>query len=97
MPDYTLLDKHQLEQFVHTSEFEGQQLGAEVSFIVVDWPPGYRVPLHRHSYPEIFIIQEGQATYTVGSATLDVKAPQVIVAAANVPHAFANSGDGPLK
>ena len=97
MPEYTMLDQHQLEQFIHTNEFEGNQLGAEVSFIVVDRPPGYRVPLHRHAYPEIFIVQEGKATYTVGSATLEVEAPQVIVAAAHVPHAFVNSGDGPLK
>ena len=97
MLDYKVLDRHQLEQFVQTNEFEGTEHGAEVSFIVVDWPAGHRVPLHRHAYPEIFIVQEGQATYTVGSATLEVKAPQVIVAAANVPHAFVNSGEGRLK
>jgi mannose-6-phosphate isomerase-like protein (cupin superfamily) len=53
--------------------------------------------LHRHPYPEIFMVQEGQATYTVGSSTLEVKAPQTVLVPAAVPHAFVNSGDGPLK
>jgi mannose-6-phosphate isomerase-like protein (cupin superfamily) len=50
-----------------------------------------------HPYPEVFIVQEGQATYTVGSATIEVQAGQIAVAPPGVPHKFVNSGTGPLK
>jgi mannose-6-phosphate isomerase-like protein (cupin superfamily) len=60
-------------------------------------PPGGRVRLHRHPYKEIFIIQEGAVTFTVGSATLQAHAGQIIVVPANLPHKFMNTGDRPLR
>ncbi len=82
----------------YTFEFEGGRFGGtEVSFIWVDMPPGEGVRLHEHPYKEIFILQEGSATYTVGSALLSAHAGQVIVAPANTPHKFVNTGDGPLR
>ena len=35
-------------------EFQGHHLGAGVSFIVVDAPPGSGPRLHRHPYEEVF-------------------------------------------
>jgi mannose-6-phosphate isomerase-like protein (cupin superfamily) len=97
MPEYTVIEKHQLVQSTHADEFQGERFGVDISFILVDMPPGTGVRLHRHSYAEIFIVQEGRASYTVGSARLAVKAPQTVLVPAGVPHAFVNSGDGPLK
>ncbi len=78
--------------------FEGQAHGSSVSFILVDMPPGSSsVPLHRHPYAEIFIVQEGYASYTVGSSTIDVVAPRTLIVPATVPHGFVNSGDVQLK
>jgi mannose-6-phosphate isomerase-like protein (cupin superfamily) len=94
MPEYTVVEQHQL---VDSSEFEGHRFGTGVSFILVDMPPGGGVRLHRHAYAEIFIVQEGQATYTVGSSKLEVTAPKTLVVLAAVPHAFVNSGEGWLK
>jgi mannose-6-phosphate isomerase-like protein (cupin superfamily) len=68
-----------------------------VSFILVDLPPGGGVRLHRHTYAEIFVVQEGQATCTVGSSTREVTAPKTLLVPAAVPHAFMNSGEGRLK
>jgi mannose-6-phosphate isomerase-like protein (cupin superfamily) len=96
-PEYRVIEAHELQQFTHTDEFEGDRYGVGTSFILVDMPPGSGVRLHRHTYAEIFIVQEGQATYTVGSSTLEVKAPRILLVAAATPHAFVNSGDGPLK
>jgi quercetin dioxygenase-like cupin family protein len=79
-------------------EFEGVQYGdASASFIIVEAAPGTGVALHSHPYEEIFIVQEGQATYTVGEATIEATAGQIIVAPADVPHKFVNSGTGMLR
>lgn len=53
--------------------------------------------LHRHPYEEIFVIQEGQVTFTVGSATVEARAGQIVIVPKGVPHKFVNSGAGPLR
>ena len=68
-----------------------------LSVIFVDAPPGSGPTLHRHPYPEVFIVQEGTATYTVGEATFTVRGGQVAIAPTGMPHKFTNSGDGPLR
>lgn len=96
--NYTILDRDTLPRDGNTYEFEGSRyLDTEVSFIWVDMPPGGRVRLHQHPYKEIFILQEGAATFTVGSATLQARAGQIIVVPANTPHKFMNTGDRQLK
>jgi mannose-6-phosphate isomerase-like protein (cupin superfamily) len=97
LPEYTVVNADELEQLAHTDEFEGERFGLGASFILVDMPPGAGVRLHQHPYAEIFIVQEGQATYTIGSTKVEVKAPQILIGPAATPHAFVNSGDGPLK
>ena len=96
--NYTILDRGDLPFDGNTYEFIGSQhQNTEVSFIWVDMPPGGSVRLHTHPYTEIFIIQEGAATYTVGTETLKAHAGQVIIVSADVPHKFMNSGDGQLR
>jgi quercetin dioxygenase-like cupin family protein len=95
---YTVVNKDELENSGSTSEFEGYLHGdTEVSFILVDMQPGEGVQLHKHPYQEIFIIQEGAATYTVGTTTLEARAGQIIIAPADTPHKFVNSGEGKLR
>ena len=96
--NYTVLNKDELPSDGNTYEFEGfhfQDTG--VSFIWVDMPPGGSVRLHKHPYKEIFIIQEGVSTFTVDTTTLEAVAGQIIIVPADVPHKFANNGDGQLK
>jgi mannose-6-phosphate isomerase-like protein (cupin superfamily) len=78
-------------------EFQGHHLGAGVSFIVVDAPPGSGPKLHRHPYEEVFVVQEGSATFTAGDETIEVKGGQVVVVPAGVAHKFVNSGNGRLR
>jgi mannose-6-phosphate isomerase-like protein (cupin superfamily) len=79
-------------------KFEGYRYGdVGVSFFLVDSPPGSGAMLHTHPYEEIFVTLEGEATFTVGDATIEVGAGQVVVAPAGVPHKFVNSGTGPLR
>jgi mannose-6-phosphate isomerase-like protein (cupin superfamily) len=53
--------------------------------------------LHTDPYEEIFVMLEGDATYTVGDATIEARAVQILVAPAGVPYKFVNSGTGQLR
>jgi quercetin dioxygenase-like cupin family protein len=78
-------------------EVEGQEIGAGISVIGVDSQPGDGPALHRHAYTEVFVVVEGQATFTVGGEERIVAAGEVAVAPAGVPHRFVNSGLGRLR
>jgi mannose-6-phosphate isomerase-like protein (cupin superfamily) len=71
--------------------------GLDVSIIFVDAAPGRGPSLHRHPYAEVFIVQEGRATFVLGDEELEVQAGQIAIAPAGVAHAFTNTGDGPLR
>ena len=93
-----IVDQSDLPSAGWSSDFEGYLYGgAPVSIILVDVPPGDGPRLHRHPYMEVFIVQEGTAMFTVGDATYDVGAGQIVIAPADAPHAFVNSGTGPLR
>jgi mannose-6-phosphate isomerase-like protein (cupin superfamily) len=78
------------------NEFQGYHHDANISFIVVDAPPGGGPKLHRHPYEEVFVVQEGSATFTAGEETIEVGG-QVVVVPAGVAHKFVNSGAGRLR
>ena len=63
----------------------------------MDAPPGGGPKLHRHPYEEIFVMQEGTATFTAGDETIEVGAGRVVVVPAGVPHKFVNTGTGRLR
>ena len=93
-PNYILLERNALPHDDNVYDFQGfKYQDTEVSFIWVDMQPGGKVRLHKHPYKEIFIIQSGRATFTVGSATLEAHAGQIIIVPADTPHKFVNSGD----
>lgn len=78
--------------------FEGSQYGdTNVSFFLLEAPPGEGPSLHSHPYEEIFVLQAGQATFTVGEATLEATSGQIVIAPAGIPHKFVNSGKTPLR
>jgi mannose-6-phosphate isomerase-like protein (cupin superfamily) len=96
--NYIVLHRDELPRDGDTYEFEGTQyLDTEVSFIWVDLPPGSTIRLHKHPYKEIFIVQEGVSTFTVGSDTLEAHAGQIIIVPADVPHKFSNLTNQRLK
>jgi mannose-6-phosphate isomerase-like protein (cupin superfamily) len=79
------------------SLFEGRHHGgAEVSFFVTDAPPGRGPVLHLHPYPEVFIVEQGEATFTAGEEQTVVGAGHVVVVPAETPHRFENTGEGTL-
>jgi mannose-6-phosphate isomerase-like protein (cupin superfamily) len=93
-----VVDQDRLPFSVIASEFEGDDHGgAGISILFVDAPPGRGPGLHRHAYEEVFIVQEGQATFTAGDEEREVRAGEVVVVPPDTPHRFVNSGDGPLR
>jgi mannose-6-phosphate isomerase-like protein (cupin superfamily) len=68
-----------------------------VSLILVDAAPGRGPSLHTHPYAEVMVVLEGRATFTDGTTSREVTAGHVVVIPAGEPHAFENTGDGPLR
>jgi mannose-6-phosphate isomerase-like protein (cupin superfamily) len=71
--------------------------GVGVCVIFVDAPPGGGPDLHKHPYEEVFIVQEGEATFIAGEEEQRARAGDIVIVPADTPHAFTNSGDGPLR
>ena len=58
--------------------FEGADFGdIPISFFAVDAPPGMGPKLHRHPYPEIFVVHEGTAAFQVGDEQLEVSGGRI--------------------
>ena len=93
----TLMSVSDLRASETASRFEGRDHGASVSFFITRHPPGRRVPLHRHPYEETFIVQEGNATFTVDGETIDARAGQIVIVPAGAAHGFASAGPDVLR
>jgi mannose-6-phosphate isomerase-like protein (cupin superfamily) len=83
----------------NTCRFEGYKHGdAPVSILVDDEAPGSGPRLHRHPlYAEVFVIQEGLATFTVDGETIEVTGGHIVVVPPGTPHRFVNAGADPLR
>jgi mannose-6-phosphate isomerase-like protein (cupin superfamily) len=93
-----VIDMDELPHGRISHRFEGARYGAaNLSFFLVESPPGSGAGLHEHPYEEVFVVQEGVATFTVGDSRVEVSAGHILVVPAGVPHKFVNSGSGPLR
>jgi mannose-6-phosphate isomerase-like protein (cupin superfamily) len=68
-----------------------------ISLFLVDAPSGSGPELHRHPYPEIFVLDDGQAEFQVGDARVRAGAGDVVIAPAGTPHRFTNVGNTRLR
>jgi quercetin dioxygenase-like cupin family protein len=93
----TVLRIENLPESGNSYRFDGVEHAAPVSFFLLHTQPGEGPGLHRHPYAETFIIQEGQATFTIGDETVEAHAGDILVAPADTPHAFVNSGSAVLR
>ncbi|GCE07869.1 cupin [Dictyobacter aurantiacus] len=93
-----IIPKEELRFSETTFRFQGGEYGGVAgSFIWVCMPPGQGSKLHRHPYQEVFVLQEGQVTFTIGDTRREISAGNVVVAPANTPHKFTNTGTEPLQ
>jgi mannose-6-phosphate isomerase-like protein (cupin superfamily) len=87
-----------LEHSEHSHEFVGAEHG-DVPFcvILVHSRPGVGPKLHRHPYPEVFIVESGQATFQIGENRVVVEGGHVVVSPSGEPHGFTNTGTDELR
>jgi mannose-6-phosphate isomerase-like protein (cupin superfamily) len=71
--------------------------GLPVSLFRVDAPPGSGPALHRHPYPEIFVLDAGQADFEVDDSQLTVGAGDILIAPAGAAHRFTSTGADQLR
>jgi len=90
-----VIDKDELPHSGSAHRFEGYLYGdADVSFSISETPPGKGPSLHTHPYAEVFVVQEGELTFTVGEDTVEATVGQIVVAPAGTAHKFTNTGSG---
>lgn len=77
--------------------FRGSAHAIDVSFFINHTPPGGGPDPHRHPYPEVFVIWDGDARFMVDGRAVLAMAGQVIVVPAGATHCFTNSGAQPLE
>jgi mannose-6-phosphate isomerase-like protein (cupin superfamily) len=93
-----VMEVDDLPRTEHAHEFVGAEHGrVPFSIILVHAAPGAGPRLHRHPYPEVFVVDSGEASFQLGHDTMVVRAGQIVVGPANVPHGFTNTGTGPLR
>jgi quercetin dioxygenase-like cupin family protein len=81
-----------------SDNFVGQDhLGVGVSMILIDAEPGQGPSLHTHPYPEIHVIEDGEATFVADGEERVVRAGEIVVVPAGVPHSFVNGGDSTFR
>ena len=78
--------------------FEGYKFGnVHISMFITDATPGSGPELHFNPYEEVFVIIEGTATFTIADQTVVANSGDILLAPANTPHKFINSGEGQLS
>jgi mannose-6-phosphate isomerase-like protein (cupin superfamily) len=93
-----VISQDQLPWSVIAHEFVGEDHGGVgICFLLVEAPPGTGPALHQHPYEEVILIQEGRGIFTIGDEQLELGAGQVAIIPRDTPHAFTNTGDGPLR
>jgi mannose-6-phosphate isomerase-like protein (cupin superfamily) len=91
------IERHDLPWSDYAHELVGSDHGLDITILFVDAQPGEVPALHRHPYAEVFAVLDGEATFTVGGEQQVVRGGDIVVAPAGQPHAFVNSGRGPLR
>jgi len=80
-----------------TVKFEGAPHGSGASFFHVKARTGTGASLHKHPYPETWIVLAGKVRFTVGDEHIETESGHVVVAEAEIPHKFVNIGDELLE
>ncbi|HEX4671858.1 MAG TPA: cupin domain-containing protein [Solirubrobacteraceae bacterium] len=81
----------------HAHQFIGADHGVvPISLFLVDDRPGSGPLLHRHPYPELFIVHAGEAEFEIDGARLRATAGDILIAHAGTAHRFTNTGETQL-
>lgn len=80
------------ESTSRTIRFEGAAAGTPISFFAVDVAPGQGPCLHRHPYPETWVVKRGRALVVAGEQSFEVGPDDVAVVPAGTAHKFTAIG-----
>ena len=82
-----------------TLRFQGAEQGDGValSFFFTQYPKGRGPDLHFHPYSEVFLVEAGEAHFTVGDEEVLVAGGNVVVVPPETVHGFKNHGDETLR
>ncbi|MCO6392037.1 cupin domain-containing protein [Aliihoeflea aestuarii] len=80
-----------------TALFEGGEHGAPISLFLLDTESGKGPDLHRHPYPELWVIHEGTARFLVDEEEIIAEPGDVVMVEAGIWHGFKSSGNVRLK
>ncbi len=76
----------------------GDELGlGDLSLLFSYNPPDGGPRVHRHSYIEIFVIQQGSGTYVIGNDVFEAGEGDIVVVPSGLPHTFKASNAKTLK
>jgi mannose-6-phosphate isomerase-like protein (cupin superfamily) len=70
--------------------------GLPISLFLVEDRPGAGPRLHRHPYPELFIVHAGQADFQIDDVRITATAGDILIAPARTAHRFTNTGEKQL-
>jgi len=95
---YRIIGSGELERSpLGTVTFEGEPYGSDVSVFIIDYARvGDGPNLHKHPYPETWIVRGGHARFTVADQVIEAGAGDIVVCDAETPHKFKNLGPGRL-
>jgi quercetin dioxygenase-like cupin family protein len=97
-PTELVMRRGSLPRSENSDVFTGAEHGdVPVSMFLVHSSPGSGPGLHRHPYPEVFVINDGLARFQLGEDELTVGAGDVVIAPAGVPHRFTCTGPAELR
>jgi mannose-6-phosphate isomerase-like protein (cupin superfamily) len=71
--------------------------GLPVSLFLVADGPGSGPALHRHPYPELFVVHAGEAEFQIDDAQVHADAGDILVAPAGTAHRFHATGTRQLR
>ena len=77
-------------------DLEGEKIGADTTLILTDMDEGRGPRLHKHPYPEIWVIHEGKTRFTAGDDVIDAGPGDIVHVEAELPHKFVVTS-GPAK
>lgn len=78
-------------------ELIGAEHGADVTLIVEDMPPGGGPRLHKHPYPEVWVVVSGTGDFTAGDTVLRASTGDVVYVEPGLPHKFVATGETALR
>jgi mannose-6-phosphate isomerase-like protein (cupin superfamily) len=78
--------------------FTGAEHGpVPVSLFLDTRSPGSGPGLHRHAYPEVFVIHSGRAAFQLGDTGGTAASGDIVIAPAGVAHGFTATGETQLE